>query len=82
MCIDLFLNAAISCEGKRIFSLFLLMTLTSQRSLINPKNLSDIRLVMSDLFVLARIHSLMQKKKKLVACFSCPMRNAYELFLP
>ena len=29
----------------------------------------------------SQIHSLMQKKKKLVVCFSCPIRNAYELFL-
>ena len=64
------------------FSTFLLMAFTSQQSLINPMNLRDIRLVMSVLFVLARIHSLMQKKKRLVVCFSCPMRNAYELFLP
>ena len=64
------------------FSTFLLMAFTSQQSLINPMNLRDIRLVMSVSFVLARIHSLMQKKKKLVVCFSCTMRNASELFLP
>ena len=63
------------------FSTFLLMAFTSQQSLINPMNLRDIRLVMSVLFVLARIHSLMKKNKKFVVCFSCPMRNAYELFL-
>ena len=57
-------------------STFLLMAFTSQQSLINSMNLRDIRLVMSVLFVLARIHSLMQKKKKLVVCFSYPMRNA------
>ena len=50
--------------GQVNFSTFLLMAFTSQQSLINPMNLRDIRLVMSVLFVLARIHSLIQKTEK------------------
>ena len=51
------------------FSTFLLMALTSQQSLINPMNLRDIRLVISVLFVLARIHSLIQKIEKVSCMF-------------
>ena len=51
------------------FSTFLLMALTSQQSLINPMNLRDVRLVMSVLFMLARIHSLIQKIEKVSCMF-------------
>ena len=66
-------------SNKFFYFFFLLMALTSQQSLINPRNLRDLWLVMSILFVLARGHYLMQKEKKLVVCFSCSIRNTYEL---
>ena len=42
-------------------------------------NLRDLWLVMSIFFVQAIRHNLMPKKK-LVVCFSCPIRNAYAYF--
>ena len=39
------------------------MALSSEQSLINPMNLGDLLLVISILFVLARRHNLMPKKR-------------------